>query len=183
MIEKKSKIKVVFLDIDGILNHSVFYHNRPTDDKRPYPLSDIDPIAVGYLNQICLQSGAKVVVISTWRHGRTVQELQNILAECGFVGEVIDVTPSLRHEGDYILRGNEVLKWMKDNEELIRCSISVYGNNFEEYIILDDDVDFLLQQKDNFIHVDRHVGITPQTVSIALKILNRYDPEPQEKKG
>lgn len=165
------KLKLIFLDFDGCINSENFYRNRPAKDSRPYPLSEIDLVSVGYLNQICLQTGAKLVVSSTWRHGRTLAELQNILAECGFVGEIIGVTPSLSHQGNHIVRGNEILKWMQDNEKLLGVSQGGYDNDFEEYIILDDDLDMLYVHRDNFIHVDRSVGITSLTVSKALKIL------------
>lgn len=153
-------MKILFLDYDGVINSTEYFRNRPDEDNRPHPLSEFDPIAIGHLNQICLQTGSKVVVSSDWRHGKTIQELQNILYKCGFVGEIIGVTQSLSHHGNYIVRGNEILKWIEDN------------NDVEEYLILDDTNDMLLRQKDNFIHVDRSVGITSQTVSMAIKILN-----------
>ena len=37
--------------------------------------------------------GADVVVSSTWRYGKTVSELQEMLEAEGFIGRVIDKTP------------------------------------------------------------------------------------------
>ena len=42
-----------------------------------------------------------------------------------------------------------------------------------EYVIFDDDTDFLLGQADNFIHVDEQKGITDEDVEKARKILMR----------
>ena len=42
-----------------------------------------------------------------------------------------------------------------------------------EYVIFDDDTDFLLGQKDNFIHINRQTGITQADIDRAVKILTR----------
>ena len=42
-----------------------------------------------------------------------------------------------------------------------------------EYVILDDDTDFLLGQADNFIHVNEQTGLTDEDVERARKILMR----------
>lgn len=162
--------KIIFLDVDGVLNHATFYRNRKIDQKQQeqtYPLCEIDPVCVGYLSSLVEQTGAKVVISSYWRNGRTIQEMQNILNYHGFTGEIIDFTPVLRN--DECLRGNEILKWVKDNKELIGSEY----HNYYNYVILDDDSDMLYWQKDNFILVDSFIGITPQTVFKAKQILNR----------
>ena len=166
-----TKQRIIFLDIDGCLNHEMFYRDRHdgTNDamKREHPLTDIDFLTIGYLNQICLQTGAKVVITSTWRFGRTVESLQEIFVKAGFVGEIIDKTPSLDMSKNYIVRGNEIYKWIQDNEKLV-------GSYFEynDYVILDDDCDILYYQRNNFIHIDKFIGITPQTVVKAINIFN-----------
>lgn len=49
------------------------------------------------------------------------------------------------------------------------------SNYFSErnynYVIVDDDCDFLLGQKDNFVHVDRKTGITKEDIEKIKKIL------------
>ena len=42
-----------------------------------------------------------------------------------------------------------------------------------EYVIFDDDTDFLLGQKDNFIQTNERTGITEEDVERARKILTR----------
>lgn len=166
-------MKIIFLDIDGVLNHSSFYKNlSPDKEDKPYPLSEIDPVCVMYLNDICAQSGAKVVVSSTWRHGRTIGELQNILNKCGFRGEIIDVTPCLDKHGRWVQRGNEIWEWIQNNEFLLKyeCYFS-----YNTYVILDDDIDMLYRQKNNFIHVNSLIGLTPGNVTEALRMLNRIN--------
>jgi len=161
-------VRIVFLDIDGVLNHEAFYRKRQEEGIHiypTYPLSEFDPESVSRLNYILEQTGAKVVMSSSWRHGRTIQELQNILEKVGFKGELIDKTPSFKH--DDCVRGNEIEKWIDDHRELLGADKFRYC----EYVILDDDCDMLYTQKDNFIHVDRYVGITMQTAIRAINIL------------
>jgi len=167
-------MKIIFLDFDGVLNDEVFYRKRMDegiDTYPPYPLCEFDPEAIARLNYIIEETGAKVVVSSSWRHGRSVDELQNILNQVGFKGEVIDKTPSFKH--DDCVRGNEILKWISLNEELI-------GNDrfhYNTYVILDDNADMLYWQKDNFIHVDSYVGITNRIAMMAITILNTIKKE------
>lgn len=163
-------MKIIFLDFDGVLNHEIFYKKRYDDglENYPkYPLSEIDPASIAVLNYIIKETGAKVVVSSTWRLGRTASQLQYILEEIGFQGEIIDITPSLSGE-DYI-RGNEILKWIKKNKNLLGEDYHQYEN----YVILDDDCDMLYIQKDNFLQVDRWVGLTMPLAARAIRILNR----------
>lgn len=173
MEERKLKeiLRIIFLDIDGVLNHELFYRDRyegKNDAKsREYPLSEIDFVSVGYLNQLVLDTGAKVVISSTWRSGRSTEELQDILNQAGFVGEVIDKTPSLRNLGDAVLRGNEIYKWLKDNEEVYGSKYHSYNN----YVIFDDDSDMLYWQRNNFFLVDRYAGLSPNICYRAKKVL------------
>lgn len=166
-------LKIIFLDYDGCINHEIFYRDRANHwnkaFERPYPLSEIDERCVDLLNYIIQETGAKVVISSSWRHGRSVQELQNILEQLKFEGEIIDVTPSFSTYGDdEKCRGDEVAKWIADNEELIGCKPEEYKN----WVALDDDNDFLPQQKNNFIWVDPYIGITPKDAEAAIRILN-----------
>lgn len=162
-------MKLIFLDWDGVLNHEEFYVRRHKDNFKDYGEYPICELSVAVLNHIIEETDAKVVVSSTWRLGRSINELQAILDSVGFKGEVIAKTPNLRNEGDYILRGNEILKWIKDNKEMIGQEY----HEFENYVILDDDSDFLYWQKDNFLLVDRYVGLTYHVAFKAIRILNR----------
>ena len=45
------------------------------------------------LNELIKKTGAKVVITSTWRLSRSVEELQRVLDYKGFEGEVIAKTP------------------------------------------------------------------------------------------
>lgn len=163
-------MRILFLDIDGVLNSNDFYVQRQELIKAgtynvEYPLSEFDPKCMKLLDDFCGENDIKIVISSTWRHGKSVEELQKLFNHFGDNFEIIGKTPSLRH--DAVVRGNEILWWMKQNEELIQN----YYCDFNNYVILDDDSDMLLWQKDNFIKVDRFVGLTPQNIFEMKKIL------------
>ena len=65
---------MIFLDIDGVL--------APIRQWDRY--GDLDPMCIGVLNEIVARGGADVVISSTWRYGKTVAELQEMLDAGGF---------------------------------------------------------------------------------------------------
>lgn len=168
-------MKIIFLDIDGVLNHQAFYSKRYELMKAKnysveHPLSEFCPDSINNLNTLIAETDAKVVISSTWRMGRTVDELQSILNCVGFIGEVIGCTPNLK--GDDCMRGNEIHKWIKDACKTMPEFEGVDYYNFTEYVILDDDSDMLYWQRNNFLLIDRFVGLTMGAVFQAKKILN-----------
>ena len=161
-------MKVIFLDIDGVLNHEAFYKERyekvMDGEKLNHPYSEIDSKSVANLNSLIEETNAKIVISSTWRHSG-IDYCKDVLEFHGFKGEIIDITPNLRGQG--CLRGNEILQWIRDNHKLVG---DYY--NFTEYVILDDDSDMLYWQRNNFLLIDRFVGLTMGNVFQAKKILN-----------
>lgn len=162
-------MKIVFLDIDGVLNHELFYRGYSKYPRKTIkrPLDQIDQGSVEILNELVKATEAKIVISSTWRINYSPKEMQGFLEHFGFIGEVIGSTP--RCPEKYSVRGNEIMAWIKENEKLIGQDSAYY----DQYVIFDDDSDMLYWQRNNFIHVDRYCGITPSNVYQAVKILNR----------
>ena len=151
---------IIFLDIDGVLNHELFYEERDNSYEKyktlPYHMQNIDKDKVELLNQLCKSTNSKVVISSTWRVGRTVEELQNIFKDLDAEFEVIDKTPECSINGYPIAsgRGSEINYWLGANVD--KC---------QNYVIFDDDnFDILLSQQNKFIHIDRWVGLTPTNI-------------------
>jgi len=151
-------LKIIFLDIDGVLNCEI--DNPDTRNMR----HDISKRCMELLNDLIESTKSKIVISSTWRYSKSTEELQKIFEDHGFKGKIIDRTPRL---GADCLRGNEILKWMKDNDSLIG-----YHSYYNKYVILDDDSDMLFWQKDNYINVDGYVGLTRKICYKAAYILN-----------
>lgn len=167
-------MKLIFLDIDGVLNgygedytyeYITGYKDSTGCDKHL-----ISKQLVANFNYLVAYTQAKVVVSSTWRLGETVDSMQKILDSVGVVCEVVGLTDSFNHEHSY--RGNEILHWIKGNTDKTGCD-KYY--EYKSYVILDDDSDMLLWQKDNFVHTDGQKGLTRSDVWKAINILNRGD--------
>lgn len=148
-------MKVIFLDFDGVLNCEIDFTIEVEED--------ISKRCIGLLNNIIKETKAEVVVSSVWRNGKTIEELQTLLEKYGFEGKVIGTTPHLGHGS---LRGNEIRQWIETN-------IPYKEQDNFKYVILDDDSDMLLWQKDNFLCTDGYCGITPKIVYQAIRILNK----------
>lgn len=79
-----------------------------------------DEIAIANLNKIVEENNAKVVVCSSWRVGRTKQQLQEILDSWGAKCEVIGVTPSRHRFSISSSRGDEIYQWIIENKKIIK---------------------------------------------------------------
>jgi hypothetical protein len=155
-------MKVVFLDIDGVLNHEEFYTKRntiPLDEQKPYPYNHFDPISVAYLNDIIAVTNAKIVISSSWRSD---PDIKNILHNVGIVGEIIGCTPDLYNIHGSLCRGKEIDAWLN-------CHPLV-----TEYVILDDDNDMEEHQLSHFIRTNPYGdGLNRKCRNDAIEILLR----------
>lgn len=143
--------RVVFLDIDGVL----------APIRRWDRYGDLDPGCTRVLNEIVAGAGAEVVVSSTWRHGKSVTELQEMLAAAGFIGCVIDKTPVGTPGAE---RGDEIAAWLAEHP-------------VGSYVIIDDHSDMgELRSRLVLTHPAR--GLQPADVPRAIEILERPDLPP-----
>jgi hypothetical protein len=104
--------RVIFLDFDGVL--------APITRWDRY--GDLDPACIEVLNEIVERGDADVVVSSTWRYGKTVAELQEMLDAQGFKGSVLGKTPTVDGGAS---RGDEIAAWLAEND-------------VDGYVIIDD---------------------------------------------
>ena len=173
-------MKIIFLDIDGVLNSEKWHKERFDKKLYPnlenYPLCEFDPLTIEQLNLLTDKTNAKIVISSTWRMGRTIDELKKLFEEVGIKGEIIGVTPHLTFsDGHGVDRGNEIKRWIDLN--CIRWWDKMLSQKekditLESYVILDDDPDMLLEQKDNFVRTSWRDGLTALHTRKAIKILN-----------
>jgi hypothetical protein len=155
--------KVIFLDIDGVLN----VNDRGRDEFG----STFHKHFEDNLKWIIDETNAKIVISSSWRlSGLSV--MQEMWKERGLAGEVIDITPNLTYGEGLITstpRGKEVKEWLKDNPT-------------RRYVIIDDDTDFLTEQSPFFVQtsenqdhedcVDIGYGLTKKCSEKVIQILN-----------
>jgi hypothetical protein len=186
-------MKVIFLDIDGVLNHEMWYRRRfeEMDMEKytsKYPYYEFDPQSIEELNRIINETDAKVVISSTWRIGRTVDQLQELLNNVGFEGEIIGVTPHFIAKGEDINdnpisytvpRGCEIEWWLEREGKFQRINWSpekqkeyLEKSLVKNYVILDDDSDMLYNQREHFVKTSTYSGLTKEVANKVIKILN-----------
>lgn len=156
-------MKVLFLDVDGVVNSEDyalyrFYGKKFTLDEF------IDERPIVLLNYIIKKTDAKVVLSSSWRGD--LENTEKRLKAGGLQYDIFDITPYCESR----VRGEEIQAWIdkyeKDHEPL------------ESYVILDDDDDILPEQLNNFVQCDFHHGLTCVDVYKAIEILKgEYKPE------
>lgn len=166
-MKNKKELKVIFLDIDGVLNHENWYHESRFIRKKDE--GNIDPKSVALINEIIIACDAKIIISSSWKSDW--HETCNLLYKSGLIEDsIIGNTPfyeyTIQDKGlrNAITRGNEILSSINEHDILY-------------YVIIDDNSDMLLSQKDHFIKINEFTGITQKDVKTAISILNKKEEE------
>ena len=166
------KRKILFLDIDGVLNterHHEYCYKNGIDNSDDYGYL-FDAVAVKNLARIVNETGADIVISSSWKYSG-LSTLLDMWSERGLPGRVIDITP------DNI--SNEMLLHADlDNMELLSCKgyeirewLTAHGKNVCSYAILDDEQEMLPEQQNHFVQTNPTVGITEDDAEKAIAIL------------
>lgn len=152
-------MKVLFLDLDGVLNSTRWAGSRPVRGFIPPSTAReaieedrLDPACVARLQRIVVMSGASIVLSSSWRHRMPVGELVELFRRLGFpAAPVVGLTPSLPGP-----RGREVRAWMQGCAEPVTS-----------YVCLDDDADY--EPGQCLIQVDAEVGLQDEDVRLCVE--------------
>lgn len=174
------KKKYLFLDVDGVLNHDEWFESDEyRHNQANWQVSMFDPKCVERVNKILEETGAELVVSSSWRN---MSDLENIFAGVGLptkfhrtpYADMIYSRDEYNWDSPVFWRGSEIKYWLEHNAE------SPYT-----YCILDDDCDMFEEQHDNFvltcgdrIHqpnlyaINKGSGLTDWLTKIVIKILN-----------
>ncbi len=159
-------VRVVFLDIDGVLSGFAHYKRmRKTGMPRTAYLGwaqMIDERAVVRLNRIVSETGAIVVVSSSWRKSHPLSRLRRMLRDRGFVGRVVDVTPEHDHES----RGLECVSWLSASTLPV-----------ESYVALDDEAYDFAPMRHRLVvtQTKRSDGLRDEHVTAAIRLLKIKD--------
>lgn len=162
-------MKIIFLDVDGVLNSEEDIlkagigkglYDEISDDK------------LKRLKKLVGSTNAKIVVSSTWRIGcarsgdksfygeKLFKSLEDKLASVGL--EILDITPVINKP--MIKRGDEIRQWLQTTKY-----------DIESFVILDDDSDMCEFTGTNLVKTSNKVGLTDADILIAEEILNRND--------
>jgi hypothetical protein len=156
-------MKVIFLDIDGVLNSCRYLMEGPALEDRMFDLDKNDPArminpdAVNLLMEVLHETDAKIVISSSWRYMfDTFEELKACMLRAG-IDQVIDATPILRDE-----RWKEVADWLEQHKDKVT-----------NYAIIDDSFGELGPlNKEKFVRTRWATGITQEHVTHLITILN-----------
>ena len=145
-------MKVIFLDFDGVITIPPKWY--------------INANKIKYIKRIVDETEAKIVVSSSWRMntvGETIDKMIGRPKRCPrnkilywFIDNLYDVTHTYRG-----LRVEEIKDYLNEHSDI------------ENYVILDDDGDFLDEQLYHFVQTNYEDGITEVEATRAIKILNR----------
>jgi len=145
-------MKVIFLDFDGVITIPPKWHLKA--DK------------IKWIKKIVDETDAKIVVSSSWRMESVEETIDKMIGRpkrCPrnrmlywLIDNLYDVTHTYKG-----LRGQEIKDWL--NEQ----------NDIENYVIIDDDGDFLDEQLYHFVQTNYEDGITETEAIRAIKVLNR----------
>jgi hypothetical protein len=160
MDEPKPIRRIVFLDIDGVLNSREVFERICTQmpeirrkGRFEYDVAQLDEVMVGRLNRILERTGAEVVLSSTWRKLHLVHEVQAMLECKGFTGRILSQTPVMN-----TLRGHEIERWLQKNAPSA------------SYVILDDDSD-MEGCLDRLVQTSCRTGLQDEHVERAVALL------------
>ena len=168
--------KVVFLDIDGVLNSEA---SLMEDDS-------LEEALILNLKELVEKTGAEIILSSSWRV--LFNSLRRLMDRLGKVGlhisgltpdgvswkwiENHNLKPSAKYRDTYTNwegkkidittdRGAEIFKWLSDHKEV------------ESFVILDDeDFDIKNYFPDKLIKTNFKTGLTKENVEKAIQILN-----------
>ncbi len=153
-------MKAIFLDIDGVLNSDEYFDKISNLDIQGIE-KEIDIEKVKLLKEAINETGAKIVLSSSWRYTKKGQQLKELLSNYEIY---VESTPFIQNE-----RGLEIKQWLSENQ----C--------IEDFVILDDEVfdsydDVLTKKLVKISNGNGHSygeGLLPRDVKEIIKRLGR----------
>jgi hypothetical protein len=142
-------MKIIFLDIDGVLNSQTNAMEEVHIDNRKMIL----------LRKIIEATEANIVITSTWRINYDLSFFKGLFWATGFGWNEDGVTPRTPNGH----RGTEIEKWLENYPDV------------KTYIIIDDDSDFHDHQKKFFVHTSWRSGLTTEHAQRAIRLLTNRE--------
>lgn len=171
-------MRVVFLDIDGVLNTDKNYRDwraaikadgtSPEDMLSPHTKLLFEKRCVDVLNTITDVTKAHIVVSSSWRKiyedprrpELHFSDLVALLKEVDVAAPILGKTPAdlPRKFSELIPRGREIQAWLARNQDV------------DKFVILDDEED-MIHLKNRYVQTDARVGLSSKDAERAIKLL------------
>ena len=140
-------MKVLFLDIDGVMNHEALF------GKGIYAIDPIGEQHLILLKQIVDETGVEIVLSSSWRCCENARDkVSKSLSNMGM--KFISTTPVFRAS---LERSLEIQDWLDNHPEVV------------EFAILDDDADANIEG--HFFQTTFKEGLTKEIANSVIKYL------------
>lgn len=165
-------MKIIFLDIDGVLNNDA--HWKRIRGKRKY-YTHISQKLLDKLLLIIEATGAKLVISSSWRDYQlnyTIEDFETCKSKNELkqlIKHIVGITPR-SHERH---RGKEIKWFIENQDECLHYKLVDEKLDIEDYVIIDDDADMLDEQKPHFFQTKYWKGLTMWEVKRIIKYFNR----------
>lgn len=159
--------KILFLDIDGVLNCMNVPDKKPFHDERCYGLN---PALVANLKRVVDSTGCKIVVSSSWRYFKDYKpfrkncEWKKVLADMlGYDADSLFIgdTPTV-----FGTRGKQIVQWLSENCKKLHSPVKI--------CVVDDEISDIVDEisKNVVVKTDYMHGLTE---SDADKIIDIFD--------
>lgn len=163
-------MKLLFLDIDGVLNWESYVAKdwlEPIEDEW-YGAHVIDPECVAVLNEVVAATGCRLVLSSTWRvRYKVFGEVNAILKSRGLATNLwrrTDAPFQLEPGGRWSKRGDEIMRFVGTRPTFDGLT----------WAVLDDEPMDLVG--DHLVLTDSAFGLQPEHVGALVDILGVREP-------
>lgn len=179
-------LKILFLDIDGVLNSDKYSKWCHTDEGKEYSNNGgnlfIDKDAVKLIEEFCERYNVRIVISSSWRElsfevtKKAFEQYRDL--NC-LIKYIVGITPRRYNKGR--VRGDEIDDFITHigftnnivYKQFYDDSFFTSNENKDtiDYCIIDDDNDMLPYQMNNFVRIDSLYGLTEDDVDKIKNIL------------
>lgn len=154
-------MKLLFLDIDGVMNSHHLWHKNKDKPKEAHTrwVDQIDPDACRLMERVVKETDCRVIISSTWRRIHPLAAIRGFFLHHGWKAPIVGKTPLL---GDF--RGDEIDEYLKQSRRIP-----------DSYVCIDDDSDFHPHQP--LVRTTYAFGLTEELANQAIAILNANPPD------
>jgi hypothetical protein len=167
-------MKILFLDIDGVLNCTEVDDKKPFADERMYGLN---PELVKNLKKVVDATGCKIVVSSSWRH---INDYAPFRPKCrwrGVLANMLGYEPLGLFIGDTPKsssgkRGEEILEWLESAVDY-PSGLPLLSSP-QKICVVDDEISDITPYIDEkyVVKTDMRNGLTESDADRIIGILN-----------
>lgn len=150
--------RLLILDIDGVF---ATLRSHTANGNKGGLIRAWDSTSCEFVKNICFKHGLRIVISSSWR-GNRMNEALALLATHGLYQFLYDPISTPRVVGSDSNRGSEIKMLLDQHLDVTN------------YIILDDDSDFLEEQKPFHVKTSTYNGITYENMVQILGILDSF---------